>query len=59
MDDLPLEERIDQLEARLKDLRKRWPAHTTPPGLMAELDELEEALEQALRQRERKLDAET
>jgi len=52
MQDLLLDERIEQLQNRLKDLKRRWPAHTTPPAMMAELDELEEALEEALQQKQ-------
>ena len=58
MQDLPLDERVEVLKSRLKDLRRRWPAHTTPPGMMAELDELEEALEDALQEQKKAQDAE-
>ena len=37
--------RIKALETQIADLQKRWPAHSTPPGLMAQLDELESELE--------------
>ena len=36
--------KIEELEAQIADLKKRWPAHSTPPGMMMQLDELEEAL---------------
>jgi len=36
--------RIAELTRQLEDLRKRMPAHSIPPALMAELDELEEQL---------------
>jgi DNA repair exonuclease SbcCD ATPase subunit len=42
--------RVAQLEKRLADLQARLPAHSTPPSMIAELDELEEALAQARRQ---------
>ena len=32
------------------ELQARWPAHSVPPGLMAQLDELEEALAAARRE---------
>lgn len=37
--------RIKALEAQIAELQKRWPAHSTPPGMMAQLDELESELE--------------
>jgi ribosomal protein L29 len=36
--------RIEELEAQIAELRRRWPKHTPPPALMRQLDELEEAL---------------
>ncbi len=36
--------RIEELEAQIADLKKRWPAHSVPPALMEQLDELEEEL---------------
>lgn len=39
------EARIKELERQIEELKKRFPAHSIPPALMAELDELEEALE--------------
>lgn len=38
---------IAELEARLADLRERLPAHSIPPAMIAELDELDEALADA------------
>ena len=40
-----VQERIKELEARLRDARARIPKHTPPAALMAEIDELEEELE--------------
>jgi len=37
--------RIEELEARIADLKKRWPKHSVSAALMQELDELEEELE--------------
>ncbi len=37
--------RIARLEARLEDLRRRFPAHSIPPAMVAEMDALEEELE--------------
>jgi hydrogenase maturation protease len=38
-------EKIRELEIQIADLKKRWPAHSTPPGLMHQLDDLETELE--------------
>ncbi len=40
-------ETIAELEARLADLQKRLPAHSISPALIAEWDELDEALAEA------------
>ena len=40
-------ERIESLQKQIAALKKHWPAHSVPPGLMQQLDELEEALAQA------------
>jgi hypothetical protein len=37
-------ERIRMLQQQIADLKKQWPAHSTPPGMMLRLDELEEEL---------------
>jgi hypothetical protein len=42
--------RVADLEKRLADLLARLPAHSIPPSMLARLDELEEALEQARRE---------
>jgi hypothetical protein len=41
-------DRIEELRRQIEDLKKRLPAHSIPPAMMAELDELEEMLEKAL-----------
>lgn len=38
---------IAELEARLADLQKRLPAHSIPPAMIAEWDELDEQLAEA------------
>ena len=35
---------IEKLEAQLADLKARLPAHSVPPSMMIELDELEDEL---------------
>jgi tRNA (adenine37-N6)-methyltransferase len=37
-------QRIEDLEQQIADLKKRWPAHSVPPAMMAQLDELEDQL---------------
>jgi anti-sigma-K factor RskA len=50
MSEPDLAARVSELEQRLADLLARLPAHSVPPSMIAELDELEEALAQAQRQ---------
>jgi len=40
-------DKIRALEAEIEQLQRQWPRHSTPPALMQQLDELEEALEEA------------
>lgn len=42
-----LEKKIAALEARLVELQKRLPAHSIPPAMVTELDELDEELDRA------------
>jgi hypothetical protein len=42
--------RTRELEEKIADLKKRWPAHSVPPALMQELDDLEEELARAVEQ---------
>jgi len=39
--------RIKELEAEIAELKARWPAHSVPPKMWQQLEELEEKLEQA------------
>ncbi len=39
-------ERVQELERQIADLKSRWPAHSVPPAMLEELDDLEEQLEQ-------------
>jgi anti-sigma-K factor RskA len=45
--DQDLQVAIAHLEARLADLKTRLPAHSIPPALIAELDEIEGLLQAA------------
>jgi len=38
------ENRIEGLRLEIEELKKRWPAHSIPPALMEQLDELESQL---------------
>jgi hypothetical protein len=44
MEDRPDRTRAEELERRLADLKARMPAHSIPPSMMIELDELEDQL---------------
>ncbi len=37
--------RETELEAKLADLKARWPPHSVPPSMWRELEEIEEELE--------------
>jgi ribosome-associated translation inhibitor RaiA len=45
-------ERIEELEKQIAELKRRWPAHSVPPTMLQQLDELEEELERELRKAE-------
>jgi len=45
-------ERIEDLKRRIAELESRWPAHSVPPAMLQQLDELEEELERAKEARE-------
>jgi tRNA (adenine37-N6)-methyltransferase len=40
-------ETVEELRKQIADLKKRWPAHSPPPAMMQQLDELQERLQQA------------
>lgn len=42
------EERVNEIEAQIADLKARWPAHSVPPNMLMQLDELEDELELAM-----------
>lgn len=42
--------RIRELQNQIEELKKRFPAHSIPPALMADLDELEEDLSSLLKE---------
>ena len=47
------EERVTELRAKITDFKKRWPAHSAPPAMLQELDDLEEELVKALKEVQR------
>ena len=47
-------DKINDLEKRIQDLKKRWPAHSVPPAMFQELEDLEEELALAMADREKK-----
>jgi hypothetical protein len=46
-------DRIKELEQQISELKGRWPAHSVPPIMLQQLEELEEELE-AERERARR-----
>jgi cell division protein ZapA (FtsZ GTPase activity inhibitor) len=49
---------IQSLKEQIADLKRRWPAHSVSPAMFQELEDLEEALEAALKRVERDSSAE-
>jgi hypothetical protein len=41
--------RVRELEGQIAELKSRWPAHSVPPTMLQQLEELEEELEGELR----------
>jgi len=46
--------RIEEIEAEIADLKARWPAHSVPPHMWQQLEELEAKLEQARKETDEK-----
>ena len=42
-------DRIKGIEEKIADLKARWPAHSVPPSMWQQLEELEDELEKAKR----------
>ncbi|MBA7615405.1 hypothetical protein ES703_22686 [subsurface metagenome] len=40
-------DKIKELEEKIADLKARWPAHSVPPSMWQQLEELEGQLEKA------------
>ena len=41
------DEKISEIEEKIADLKARWPAHSVPPSMWMQLEELEDELEAA------------
>lgn len=41
---------VQEIEEAIAELKSRWPAHSVPPNMWQELEDLEEELEQAKRE---------
>ncbi len=41
-------ERVKELERQIAELKSRWPAHSVPPAMLQQLEDLEEELEREL-----------
>lgn len=44
------EDRVEELEQKIADLKARWPSHSVKPSMWQELEDLEEELEKAKRE---------
>ena len=40
-------EKVREIEEKIADLKARWPAHSVPPSMWQQLEELENELEEA------------
>ena len=43
------ENKVREIEEKIADLKARWPAHSVPPSMWQQLEELEAELEEAKR----------
>ena len=50
------EDRIREIEEKIADLKARWPAHSVPPSMWMQLEELEDELEAASKEKTDKQD---
>jgi hypothetical protein len=40
-------DKVKEIEEKIADLKARWPAHSVPPSMWQQLEELEDELEKA------------
>jgi len=43
--------KVRELEGKLADLKGRWPAHSVPPSMWQQLEELENELEEVKKEK--------
>ena len=48
------DDKIREIEEKIADLKARWPAHSVPPSMWMQLEELEEELETARKEKAEK-----
>ncbi len=44
--------KVKDIEAKIADLKARWPPHSVPPSMWQQLEDLEEELEKAKKELE-------
>ena len=42
-------DKVREIKGKIADLKARWPAHSVPPSMWQQLEELEDELEKAKR----------
>jgi len=42
-------DKVKEIEDKIADLKARWPAHSVPPSMWQQLEELEDELEEVKR----------
>jgi hypothetical protein len=45
--------KVKEIEDKIADLKARWPAHSVPPSMWQQLEELENELEKAIKMERR------
>jgi len=48
------DDKVKEIEERLAALKKQWPAHSVPPAMLQQLDDLEDELEEAKKKQGKK-----
>jgi hypothetical protein len=49
------EDKVKEIEEHIADLKARWPAHSVPPSMWQQLENLENKLEAAKRHTQEKI----
>ena len=50
------EDKIREIEEQIADLKARWPAHSVPPSMWMQLEELEDKHEATMKEKADNLD---